>query len=123
MKKMNEILKKRIEEAAINGSKHYDPNISKYSQGKQVGYIRGFNEGAEYALSHQWISVEEAMPELNEEVLVLFPDGSASVALRHKTFNAFGGDAIVWRNGDYTYDDSWIKFWMPIPKFEPNKTE
>lgn len=47
---MNDILKKRIEEAAINGSKHYDPNISKYSQGKQVGYIRGFKEGAKYAL-------------------------------------------------------------------------
>ena len=39
---MNEILKKRIEEAAIEGSKHYDPNVSKYSQGKQVGYLRGF---------------------------------------------------------------------------------
>ena len=61
------------------------------------------------------------MPKANEEVLVLFPDGSATVALRHKTFNAFGGDAIVWRNGDYTYDDSWIKFWMPIPKFNPDK--
>ena len=38
---MNEILKKRIEEAAVDGSKHYDPNVSKYSQGKQVGYVRG----------------------------------------------------------------------------------
>ena len=37
---MDEILKKRIEEAAINGSKHYDPNISKYSQDKQVGNYR-----------------------------------------------------------------------------------
>ena len=45
---MNEILKKRIEEAGINGSKHYDPNVSKYSQGKQVGYLRGFNEGKKY---------------------------------------------------------------------------
>ena len=120
---MNEILKKRIEEAAREGSKHYDPNVSKYSQGKQVGYIRGFNEGAEYALSHQWISVEEALPELNKEVLVLFPDGTATVTVRCKTFNADGRDVISWKNGDYTYADSWIKYWMPIPKFEPYKTE
>lgn len=51
-KVMNDILKKRIEEARIEGSRHYNPNVSKYSQGKQVGYLRGFNEGAEYALSH-----------------------------------------------------------------------
>ena len=63
---MNEILKKRIEEACIAGSKQYS-DTSKYSK---VGYLRGFNEGAEYALSHQWINVDEALPELMERVLV-----------------------------------------------------
>ena len=98
---MNEILKKRIEEAAINGSKHYDPNISKYSQGKQVGYIRGFNEGAEYALSHQWISVEDALPEANENVLALI--GSVPVVAKgyHVRARIRG-----------------ISHWMYIPKFE-----
>lgn len=122
---MNEILKKRIEEAADTEMSQYY-NDDEYPCGIkdiQSDFKEAFKIGAEYALSHQFISVEEAMPELNEEVLVLFPDGSATVALRHKTFNAFGGDAIVWRNGDYTYDDSWIKFWMPIPKLEPYKTE
>lgn len=119
---MNDILKKRIEEAADGYSVEITPA---YRNGYFERYqtADAFEAGAEYAISHQFISVEEAMPELNEEVLVLFPDGSATVALRHKTFNAFGGDAIVWRNGDYTYDDSWIKFWMPIPKFEPRQTE
>ena len=64
---MNEILKKRIEEAA-----------AKYS-GNQIGldYIgeaaceQAFIDGAEYALSHQFISVEEAFPEANENVLAL----------------------------------------------------
>ena len=101
---MNEILKKRIEEAAINGSKHYDPNISKYSQGKQVGYIRGFKEGAEYALSHQWISVEDAMPEANENVLALI--GSVPVVAK--------GYHVRARIRD-------ISQWMPIPKFETKK--
>ena len=73
---MNEILKKRIEQAAIDGSKHYDPNVSKYSQGKQVGYVRGFKEGAEYALSHQWISIDEALPDDNEIALFIDQHGS-----------------------------------------------
>ena len=98
---MNEILKKRIEEAAINGSKHYDPNISKYSQGKQVGYIRGFNEGAEYAISHQFISVEEALPEANENVLTLI-----------------GGVPVIARGYHVRARIRGISHWMPIPKFE-----
>ena len=101
---MNEILKKRIEESAINGSKHYDPNISKYSQGKQVGYIRGFNEGAEYALSHQWISVEDALPEANENVLTLI-----------------GGVPVIARGYHVRARIRGISHWMPIPKFEPMK--
>lgn len=115
---MNEILKKRIEEAAVEHAESIPQSDERKEYSRE-----DFIAGAEYTLSNQWISVKEAFPELNEEVLVLFPDGSATVALRHKTFNVFGGDAIVWRNGDYTYDDSWIKFWMPIPKFNPDKTE
>ena len=102
---MNEILKKRIEEAAINGSKHYDPNISKYSQGKQVGYIRGFKEGAEYALSHQWISVEEALPKCNELVIARNLDG--------EIFPYYSNQI------DSETDNKWheIVMWMYIPKF------
>lgn len=103
---MNEILKKRIQEAAREGSKHYDPNVSKYSQGKQVGYLRGFNDGAEYALSHQFISIEEAFPEANEHVLTLI--GGVPVVAK--------GYHVRARLRDITH-------WMPIPKFEPNKTE
>ena len=114
---MNDILKKRIEEAA----REYAGNQTGLDYIGESSCEQGFIDGARFSLSNQWISVEDVMPELNEEVLVLFPDGSATVALRHKTFNVFGGDAIVWRNGDYTYDDSWIKFWMPIPKFNPDK--
>ena len=113
---MNEILKKRIEQAAIDGSKHYDPNVSKYSQGKQVGYIRGFKEGAEYALSHQWISVDEALPEYDEVVVVRTTNGLV--------FNCHRSNRI----GVKTDDDKWCNYtdgkivvWLPIPKFEPKK--
>ena len=99
---MNEILKKRIEEACIAGSKQYS-DTSKYSK---VGYLRGFNEGAEYALSHQWISVDEALPEANENVLALI-----------------GGVPVVAKGYHVRARIRGISHWMPIPKFEPNKTE
>lgn len=116
LKKMDKILKKRIEEAAITGSKHYDPNISKYSQGKQVGYIRGFKEGAEYALSHQWISVEDALPEYDETVIVDF--GDDDYALSHRSNNP---DVLTDINGFCNYGYKEILAWLPIPKFEPKK--
>ena len=95
---MNEILKKRIEEAA-----------AKYS-GNQIGldYIgeaaceQAFIDGAEYALSHQFISVEEAFPEANENVLALI--GGVPVVAK--------GYHVRARLRDITH-------WMPIPKFEP----
>ena len=119
---MNEILKKRIEEAGINGSKHYDPNVSKYSQGKQVGYLRGFNEGAEYALSHQWISVDEALPEMEKEV-VLFNKNS----IRHYEIGWLrkekGCSKSKWAITNGFVEDDDISHWMPIPKFETKDKE
>ena len=113
---MNEILKKRIEEAGIEGCKHYDPNVSMYSQGKQVGYLRGFNEGAEYALSHQWISVEEALPKYDEAVIVRNCNGEIFFCHRSN------------RIGVETDDDKWCNYtgakivlWMPTPEFETKK--
>ena len=99
---MNEILKKRIEEACISGSKQYS-DTSKYSK---VGYLRGFNEGAEYAIYHQWINVDESLPEANETVLVLI-----------------GGVPVVAKGYHVRARIRGISHWMPIPKFEPNKTE
>ena len=115
---MNEILKKRIEEARIEGSRHYNPNVSKYSQGKQVGYLRGFNEGAEYALSHQWIKVEDELPEYDESVIVAF--GDDDYALLHRSNNS---NVLTDKNGFCNYGYKEVLAWMPIPKFEPNKTE
>lgn len=119
---MNEILKKRIEEAAINGSKHYDPNISKYSQGKQVGYIRGFKEGAEYALSHQFISVEEALPEMEKEV-VLFNKNS----IRHYEIGWLrkekGCSKSKWAITNGFVEDDDITHWLPIPNHETKEKE
>ena len=115
---MNEILRKRIEEACIAGSKQYS-DTSKYSK---VGYLRGFNEGAEYAISHQFISVEESLPEMEKEV-VLFNKNS----IRHYEIGWLrkekGCSKSKWAITNGFVEDDDISHWMPIPKFEPNKTE
>ena len=103
---MNEILKKRIEEAAGKSSFKYlsQDRIEELELG--CHYEAGFIEGAEYALSHQWISVEEALPEANENVLALI--WSAPVVAK--------GYHVRERLRGVTH-------WMYIPKFEPYKTE
>ena len=89
---MNEILKKRIEQAAND---RYTDNTFAY---------KGFIDGAEYALSHQWISFEESLPEANENVLDLI-DGVPVVAKGYHVRERLRG----------------LTHWMYIPKFETKK--
>ena len=98
---MNEILKKRIEEAAVEHAESIPQSDERKKYSRE-----DFIAGAEYTLSHQWISVEEAMPGANENVLALI--GSVPVVAK--------GYHVRARIRD-------ISKWMPIPKFEPNKTE
>ena len=98
---MNEILKKRIEEAAVEHAESIPQSDERKEYNRE-----DFIAGAEYALSHQWISVEEALPEANEHVLTLI--GGVPVVAK--------GYHVRARLRDITH-------WMPIPKFEPNKTE
>ena len=86
---MNEILKKRIEEAEND---RYTDNTFAY---------KGFIDGAEYAISHQFISVEDALPEANENVLALI-----------------GGVPVVAKGYHVRARIRNISQWMPIPKFE-----
>lgn len=97
---MNEILKKKIEEAAYSACR----DIADISLREQN--IFSIKLGAEYALSRQWISVEEALPEANEHVLTLI-----------------GGVPVVAKGYHVRARMRDISHWMPIPKFEPNKTE
>lgn len=99
---MNEILKKRIEE----GMADYADNLyPKYYPQHSIARA-AFIAGAEYALSHQWISVDEALPEDEEHVLALV-----------------NGVPIVAKGIHVKENLKYISHWMPIPKFEPNKTE
>lgn len=97
---MNEILKKRIEEAAEKHSEEYRPDESLYGIGTQIGYLQGFLKGANYALTHQFISVKESLPE-NEEYVIALIEGVPVIA-----------------KGIYMKEHlKDIVAWMSIPKF------
>lgn len=101
---MNEILKKRIEEVAGKSSFKYLSKDGIEELELECHYNAGFIEGAEYALSHQFISVEEALPEANENVLALI-----------------GGVPVIARGYHVRARIRDISHWMPIPKFNPDK--
>lgn len=96
---MNDILKKRIEEAAVEHAESIPQSDERKEYSRE-----DFIAGAEYALSYQWISVEEALPEANEHVLALI--GGVPVVAK--------GYHVRARLRDITH-------WMPIPKFNPDK--
>ena len=101
---MKEILKKRIEEAAND---RYSDNTFAY---------KGFIDGAEYALYNQWISVEEALPEYDEAVIVATGHPFYSFCHRSNKPNV-QTDEDGWCN----YTGMKILAWLPIPKFETKK--
>ena len=99
---MNEILKKRIEEVPYK-------KIHPYNMEVNDAYNKGFEDGAEYALSHQWISVNEALPETDDWVIVMFDIGLMEVR-----------KGIYVRINKPLAENLKITHWMPIPKFETN---
>ena len=113
---MNEIQKKRIEEAADKHSFKYlsQDRIEELELG--CHYEAGFIAGAEYALSNKWISVEEYLPEYDELVIVVF--GDDDYALSHRSNNS---NALTDKNGFCNYGYKDVLAWMPIPKFETRK--
>ena len=96
---MNEIQKKRIEEAAVEHAESIPQSDERKEYSRE-----DFIAGAEYAISHQFISVEEALPEANKNVLALI--GGVPVVAK--------GYHVRARLRDITQ-------WMPIPKFETKK--
>ena len=109
---MNEILKKKIEEAA----EKYAANQTGLDYIGEAACEQAFIDGAGYALSHQFISVEEALPEYDEAVIVAF--GDDDYALLHRSNNP---DVLTDKNGFCNYCGKEIICWMPIPKFETKK--
>lgn len=66
-----------------------------------------FIAGAQYALSHQWISVEDDLPESNTDCIIYTHDDMGSV----KMFAWFDGDNFHGEQDDEIYHP---EFWMPL---------
>ena len=124
IKTMNKILQKRIEEAAKKyNARAYSPFDDPYELSKEFERdCYCFKEGANYALSNQWISVEEALPEDDRCCLVMYEDGGIVVAKYNNGSWWWQDGFVVGRNsqGDLMYSssckvpDGLITHWMPI---------
>ena len=102
---MNEILKKRIENIPYR--------ITRVGNGANDAYNEGVRHGAEWMLSHMWISVEEALPENQDYVLAEYK-GSIFMAWYRKRNN-------MWHNIYGIEMD--VDRWMPIPKIGTKDNE
>ena len=103
---MNEILQKRIEEAAHE----YIQSDAVAPENMQIAF-GDFINGAKWALQNQWISVDEALPE--EE----FDDGYEFVLVIVKE-----DEETLYYDTDYISNGKWelhnsdkVTHWMPIP--------
>lgn len=111
---MNNTLKNRIEAEARRTADRYNPHTSQYSSGKHFGHIRGFAEGAKYALSRQWIGVDEALPE---------SDSTAFMNVYAKIDTGHGVEHCVllatYASGKFSCETTHVKVvaWMTIPEY------
>ena len=113
---MNEILKKRIEEAADRFG-HLYPRVSV----SDVITFRkdAFNAGADYALSHQWISIDEALPDCKINVIGRCRDGRIYVMRRCDYGPFYNWDVPTDIPPNYlALDSKDVTHWMPIPEME-----
>ena len=137
IKAMDEILRKRIEQAAVESRRASAETLTTFGlqssiddvvelTGMELSYDEvaksAFEKGAEYALSHQWISIDEALPDDSE--IALFIDQYGSMQLL--TMNDIRGqnkilDAMLMGVPRGLLEESIVCLdkivaWMPIPK-------
>lgn len=110
---MNKILQKLITEAAQDYSDH-----NYIDEGVEVP---AFIEGADFALKNQWISVEEALPEIkehfmSEDVLCKYSDGS--MGFDYLKENIFGQQWF-----EHECEESVVTHWMLIPQLKGGENE
>lgn len=108
---MHEILKKRIEAAARYVTKSLSDSTFKEA------CKLNFENGASFALSSQWISVEEALPELMERVLVAYRlmNRTSICIMRRIPHDTADPDNGKWHWSLVNHKKDVIA-WMPIPE-------
>lgn len=81
-------------------------------------YAKTLADFAKHCISHQWVCVEERLPEGIDPVLVYVSDVSIPPELSH-TIAYFEKGA--WHFLDSYYYDCKISHWLPIPQLNPEK--
>ena len=113
---MNTILQKRFKEAADRFAHMcppiYVPDVMPYRKD-------AFEAGAYFAFFHQWISVEDALPEESDGAILVYVEIDSSSTIEHCVLIS----SI--HNGHFSCQSKHIKplAWMPIPKYERDKHE
>lgn len=115
---MNEILQQRIEEAARNEREQCREDNNEIWRGNPTynDVEASFIKGATFVLQNQWISVEEALPEIkehfvSEDVLCIYSDGQMGFSRLKE--NLFGQNGF-----EYESEESVVTHWMPIPSLK-----
>lgn len=109
---MNEVIQKRIEEAAKKAKTDF-LNRFNWSGNQETG----FKKGAVWMLNNLWISVEEALPEVDghgysKPVLVMSDTNELLVATYSKIYDKWN---VV---GPVSYHRLVVTHWMTIPQIE-----
>lgn len=84
-------------------------------------YQEGYEDGMRNVLPHQWIPVEERLPEEGQEVL-LYDANSVRhyvIGWRRKK----GDNKSQWALSNGFVEDKDITHWLSIPKLNPEKEE
>lgn len=82
----------------------------------KAAFAKAFIDGADFALSRQWVSVDDALPEINFYVLAHIPGLYLG---RHNAVSYWDGEDWHTHNCNYIRPD----YWMPIPQLNPEKEE
>lgn len=99
----------QLEQAARQYAKDTEP-LAAYTAGK---VLTAFLAGANFALSHQWVSVDVHLPEEKKAVLCYMPDMKDNCAEKDMYF-----DMAILLDGEFINLDAEIihpTHWMPIP--------
>lgn len=111
------ITEQQIENAAILAAAGYNNPFDEPAYDKR--FYDGFIDGAHFALTHQWISADEQLPDSDDHVLVFILYEPATRSLDRFEVAYFDGED--W----YTADGEHIRplFWMEIPQFNRENEE
>lgn len=91
----------------------YDPNDPIQPSDN---FEKGFMAGLEVALSNQWVSVEERLPDDRQEVVYMFRWRNPRTGVWHED----GIDACRY-DIEYGFrtDNENVTYWMPVPELNP----